>query len=566
MSKIGYPKSTALVGAGYWGKNLARNFFELGALHTICDSNEPLLETYRSKYEGVDLTTDYKEVLENPFITRIVIAAPVFLHYTLAKQALLAGKDVYVEKPLCIDCNEAEELITLAEQMGCILMVGHILQYHPCVTKLLEVLKCGALGKLQYISSNRLNHGSYRIEENALWNFAPHDVSVILALCGHQLPLKVRCVGADYLSHGVADTTMTTLTFAGNVRAHIYVSWLNPFKEQKLTVVGTEGMAVFDDTKPWGEKLLLYRNHVTWTEGKIPVANQLTPEKIDPPMGEPLKNECMHFLDCCDKHTSPLTNGQEGLRVLRVLQAAQESLNEDGEVKNPQKVLPGSIEKSSIFVHPTAVVDPQAVLSQDVKVWHFSHIMPGAKIGPSCNIGQNVFVGPDVILGKNVKVQNNVSIYSGVVCEDDVFLGPSMVFTNISNPRSAVVRKEKYLTTLLKKGASVGANATIICGVKLGEYCFVGAGTVVTKDVKPFALVVGNPARQTGWMSRYGERLDLPVSILEGREMTAACPVTGEVYCLKGDALTLKEDVKFSDTAIQLEQLPKKRSPAAKKS
>ncbi len=532
-------KTLALFGAGYWGKNLARNFFELGALHTICDTNEALLDTYQEKYSGIQLTTNVKQVLENPEITCVAIAAPAFLHHQLAKQCLLAGKDVYVEKPLCMNTKEAEELIQLAKKEEKILMVGHLLQYHACVRKLLELVGRGELGQLQYITSNRLNLGSYRTEENALWNFAPHDISVILALCGHQLPQKIRCVGQDYLSHGVADTTLTTLNFNNKVRAHIYVSWLNPFKEQKLTVVGSNGMAVFDDTKPWGEKLLLYRNHVTWNNGRIPVANnKIEAEKIDPPQEEPLKQECLHFLDCCSKRLNPLTDGEEGLRVLKVLQAAQESLNADGEAKNPNNTT--SSERAP-FIHPTATVDVEAKISAGVKIWHYSHIMKGATLGQDCNIGQNVFIAPEVILGKNVKVQNNVSIYSGIICEDDVFLGPSMVFTNITNPRSAVVRREKYAKTLVKKGASIGANATIVCGVTLGEYCFVGAGSVVTKDVKPYALVVGSPARQAGWMSRHGERLDLPVNILEGREATAQCPETGELYCLRGDSLKLAE-------------------------
>lgn len=541
MSYQANQKKVALIGAGYWGKNLARNFYELDALHTICDQNESLLNTYANRFPGVSLTTNFNSVLTNPEITRIVIAAPAFVHYKLAKDALIAGKDVYVEKPLCLDCKEAEELIHLAELHGRILMVGHLLQYHACVRKLLEVVGRGELGKLQYITSNRLNLGSYRTEENALWNFAPHDVSVILALCGHQLPEKVRCVGADYLSHGVADTSLTTMNFSGNVRAHIYVSWINPFKEQKLTVVGSAGMAVFDDTKPWGEKLILYRNHVTWADGKIPVANKTEAESLDPPQEEPLKEECKHFLKCCEERIPALTNGQEGLRVLKVLQAAQASLNDDGEAYNPQQLIPTQFAKE-YYVHPTAVVDSEASLDNNVKVWHHSHIMKGAKVGYACSIGKNVFIASDVVLGSNVKVQNNVSIYDGVRCEDDVFLGPSMVFTNIINPRSAIVRKGSYAKTIVKKGASIGANATIVCGITLGEGCFIGAGAVVTKNVKPYALIVGNPGKQIGWMSRYGERLELPLSVEAGTELRAACPATGEQYVLTAEGLLPQEE------------------------
>ncbi len=166
------------------------------------------------------------------------------------------------------------------------------------------------------------------------------------------------------------------------------------------------------------------------------------------------------------------------------------------------------MEEKDFFAHETAVLDEGCFIGKNTKIWHFSHIMPNCKIGDSCNIGQNVVISPEVILGKNVKVQNNVSIYSGVICEDDVFLGPSMVFTNIINPRSAVIRRGSYVKTLVKKGASVGANATIVCGNTLGRFCLIGAGTVVTKEVPNYALIVGNPGKQIGWVSEFGHRLD----------------------------------------------------------
>lgn len=532
-------RSLGLIGAGYWGKNLARNFNALEALHTICDVSEAILEKNRELYPEIRLTTRFEEMLENPEIDKIAIAAPALQHYDLTKRALLSNKDVYVEKPLCMDSAEGEELVALAESRGRILMVGHILHYHPCVKKMHELVGTGEIGKLQYITSNRLNLGSYRIEENALWNFAPHDISVILSLCGYILPESVRCVGADYLSHGVADTTLTTLKFPGNVRAHIYVSWLNPFKEQKLTVVGSNGMLVFDDTKPWGEKLLLYRNHVRWTHGGRPMANVEEPEKIDPPQEEPLRNECQHFLQCCQERIKPQTDGVEGLHVLQVLQAAQDSLDEDGEAHSPAENHAITLEGVRKPIHPTAVVDQGAEIASDVQVWHFSHIMGETKIDQGSKIGQNVFIGSKVNLGKNVKVQNNVSIYSGVTCEDDVFLGPSMVFTNILNPRCEFPRRDQYLPTLVKKGATVGANATVLCGNTIGQYAFVGAGAVVTKDVKPFALMLGNPAKQVGWMSRFGKRLDLPLS--SDQAVQAKCEETNDVYELNGETLACHE-------------------------
>lgn len=178
------------------------------------------------------------------------------------------------------------------------------------------------------------------------------------------------------------------------------------------------------------------------------------------------------------------------------------------------------------FAHETAVIDAGCTIGKGTKIWHFSHIMPNCKLGENCNIGQNVVVSPDVTLGKNVKVQNNVSIYTGVICEDDVFLGPSMVFTNVMNPRSAVNRKNEYLKTIVKRGASIGANATIVCGHDIGEFAFIGAGAVVTKTVPPYALMVGNPARQLGWMSEFGQRLEFD------NEGIATCSESGEKYKL----------------------------------
>lgn len=508
-------KTLALIGSGSWGKNLARNFYALGVLHTICDLKESV------QFPGVEFTSDYASLLKNPNINQIAIAAPAPLHYDLAKQSLLAGKDTYVEKPLCLDIAEAEELIALAETKGLILMVGHLLQYHPGIIRLKELIQLGDLGKIQYISSNRLNLGTIRTEENVLWSFAPHDISVILSICGE--PIDIYCTGECYLTPNVFDTALTTLRFADGVKAHIYTNWINPYKEQKLVVIGSHGMAIFDDLKPWNEKLQLISNPIKWIQGHIPQAQKSEPEYIPILQSEPLQEECLHFLKCCKERIPPNTDGKEGLRVLKVLQEAQENLRP-------------IVAKS---IHPTAVIDAGAEIGAGTKIWHFSHVMSGSKIGPSCNLGQNVVVSPGVILGRNVKVQNNVSIYTGVICEDDVFLGPSMVFTNVINPRSGVNRRGQYQKTIIKRGATIGANATIVCGTHLGEYCFVGAGAVVTKDVKPYALVVGNPAHQIGWMSRHGDRLDLPLAAPKGEILEAACPGTGEIYRLDGSTVTL---------------------------
>jgi UDP-2-acetamido-3-amino-2,3-dideoxy-glucuronate N-acetyltransferase len=492
----------ALIGAGHWGKNLARVFDTLGALGVVCEPNDVTRSAMARQFPRLRTTASFAQVLADAAITKVAIAAPTALHFELAEAALTAGKDVYLEKPMCLRLDHAETLVTLAERLGRTLMVGHLLQYHPHVVKLRELTAQGALGKLLTVTSNRLNLGRFRTEENALWSFAPHDISVILSLLDDRLPDSLRCTGHAHLNSNVADSTLTVMRF-GDVMAQIYVSWLNPFKEQKLTIVGTEGMAVFDDTKPWGEKLTLYRQYLSLRQGQEPATLKVPGEAVTVPEGEPLQAECEHFLAACRDKMRPRTDGAEGLRVLTLLDMAQRSLEAGGESISPRGASPAR----SFFVHPTAVVDASARIGDGTKIWHFSHVMADAKIGKNCSFGQGVNVAGGVVIGDNVKVQNNVSIYAGTVVEDDVFLGPSCVLTNVKNPRAQVNRRGLYERTLLKRGASVGANATLVCGITVGRYAFVAAGAVVTKDVPDYALVMGNPARQRGWMSRHAQRL-----------------------------------------------------------
>lgn len=512
-------RDLALVGAGYWGKNLARNFLELGALHTLCDANQPTLDNYGSQYASVVFERSFEALLNNEAIRKIAIATPATTHFELAKAALLAGKDVYVEKPLCLDTLEAQDLVDIAKAHGRTLMVGHLLQYHPCVEYLTRLVHSGELGRLYYITSNRLNLGKIRREENALWSFAPHDISVILGLAG-RMPETVVCHGSSNITSGVADTTLTQMQFSDGLRAHVFVSWLNPFKEQKLTVVGSNGMAVFDDTKSWDQKLVLYRNYITWSQGNHPLVNKSDGVTIAIPEGEPLQAECGHFLQSCSTREQPRTDGAEGLRVLQVLDAAQRSLDESG----IQKVPEANVRAADGDVHPTAILDAGAKVGRGTKVWHFSHVCAGATIGESCSLGQNVFVASGVVIGRNVKIQNNVSVYTGVTLEDDVFLGPSCVLTNVLNPRSQVVRRGAYDKTLIKKGASIGANATIVCGTIIGRYSFVAAGAVVTSDIPDYGFVRGVPAKLVGWMSRHGHVLDFSESSV------ARCPESNYRY------------------------------------
>ena len=494
----------AVVGHGYWGKNLARNFFELGALHTLCDENVAALEAVRQKYPGVSFRGDFEGVLADPEIAGVVLATPAVRHYEMARRALLAGKDVFVEKPLALDVKEGAELVRLAAEQKRILMVGHILQYHPAVRELKTLIASGALGRVEYIYSNRLNIGKIRAEENILWSFAPHDISVLLGLLGEE-PQTVSCEGGSYLNRDVPDVTLSQFGFANGVRAHIFVSWLHPFKEQRLVVVGSAQMAVFDDTA--AEKLVLYPHKVEWKD-RIPTAVKSEAVSVPLPNEEPLRNECQEFLDSIGSRRSPLTDGAEGLRVLTVLRACQEALiSRRQQMTQAERAAPES-PKPAWYAHPTAIIDQPVEIGAGTKIWHFSHVLAGAKIGERCIFGQNCQVAGDTVIGNNVKVQNNVSIYAGAHIEDDVFLGPSCVLTNVTNPRSQVNRHSLYEKTLIRRGATVGANATIVCGITLGRYCFIAAGSVVAKDVPDYGLMVGNPARRVGWMSRHGHRLE----------------------------------------------------------
>jgi UDP-2-acetamido-3-amino-2,3-dideoxy-glucuronate N-acetyltransferase len=513
----------AVIGAGYWGKNLVRNFAALGALAAVCDRDEARLASIRQDYPEVRTCLALHEILADPSIDAAVIATPAETHYPLAKELLLAGKHLFVEKPLVLNEADGLELIELAESAGKVLMVGHLLRYHPAFIVLSDLVGSGALGKINYIYSNRLNLGKIRREENILWSFAPHDISMILALAG-EAPETVSAAGGNYLHSRIADVTTTHLAFPSGMRAHIFVSWLHPFKEQKLVVVGESKMAVFDDTQPWPEKLLLYPHEIRW-EHNVPVPARAQPERVPLPVSEPLKLECEHFLSCVAKGERPVTDGVEGLDVLRVLNASQLSLD-TGETVRPGARAAARF-PSGVFVHETAVVDQGAALGAGVKIWHFSHVLPGSRIGERVNIGQNVSIGPDAVIGDGCKIQNNVSVYKGVTLEDDVFCGPSAVFTNIMNPRAHIARMHEVRPTLVRKGASLGANCTIVCGRTVGRYAFVGAGAVVTRDVPDHALVVGNPARRIGWMCACGGRLDEDL----------VCADCGTVHERRGDGL-----------------------------
>jgi len=508
----------AVIGCGHWGKNHVRNFAKLGALRAVCDADAEQAARLAEEYSVPAMS--FVDVLASKDVDAVVIAAPAEQHFGLARDALEAGKHVFVEKPLALDVRNAETLSRLADDCKRVLMVGHLLQYHPAYIQLQAFVKKGELGRLQYIYSNRLNLGKIRREENILWSFAPHDISMILSLVGEE-PEAVSAFGSEYLHEKIADVTTTNLRFPSGACAHVFVSWLHPFKEQKLIVIGDRAMAVFDDGRDWSDKLTVYRHQISWRDG-APSPIRADGEPVALPVQEPLEAECRHFLDCVASGERPRTDGYEGVRVLKVLTRAEQSMTSGRRSPEPNAQAAGD---SDYFAHESAYVDEGVTVGPGTKIWHFSHVLPGSQVGSNVNIGQNVVIGPDVSVGNNCKIQNNVSLYKGVVLEDGVFCGPSSVFTNVNNPRAEINRQTEFRQTIVRRGATIGANATIVCGHELGEYCFIAAGAVVTGDVPAYALLAGVPARRIGWMSRAGERL--------GPDLV--CPSTGAIYKLVDD-------------------------------
>jgi predicted dehydrogenase len=329
------PIGVAVVGVGGWGKNLARNFAEIAQanLKYICDLDEKRRMDFAMRFPKVTPVADLEVVLKDADVKGVVIATTAPGHFELAKMALEAGKDVFVEKPLVLNSAHARELIGIAESRRQLLMVGHLLEYHPVVNRLKEMVAREELGKLHYVYAQRLNLGTVRGDENAMWNFAPHDISSILYVLGRE-PTDVAARGQCYLQKGIEDIVFLTLNFGDEMLAHIHVSWLDPHKVRRLTFVGNRKMAMFDDLEPT-EKLKIYDKgaQVNPDYGSFAEYVSLRFGDITMPyikMSEPLRIECLHFLDCIRERRTPVSDGYDGLRVVQVLEAAQESLLQNG--------------------------------------------------------------------------------------------------------------------------------------------------------------------------------------------------------------------------------------------
>lgn len=322
-------KNIAVVGCGYWGKNLVRNFSELEVLSSICDPDTEIANKYASQYNVKN--SSFIEIINDVNIKGVVLAVPAPLHASMAIEAMNKGKHVFVEKPLAMNVTEAELMITTAKKNGVKLMVGHLLQYHPIFKTIRKIVNADEIGELNYIYSNRLSFGKIRTKEDIIWSFAPHDISMILSLAG-QDPEFIITKSTSIIQKNIADTATIHMEFKSGLKSHISVSWLHPYKEHKLVVSGKSAMLVFDDTKPWNEKLALYPYEVVSSKGIINLKKSDV-KYLEVPEEEPLKNECQDFIDVVEKNIKPMTDGDEGLRVVKVLSAASKSKTTNEAVK-----------------------------------------------------------------------------------------------------------------------------------------------------------------------------------------------------------------------------------------
>ncbi len=507
-----------VIGCGNWGKNHIRVLKKIGALYAISDLDLGLSAKLSEEFEVPQYT--FEKIIQDKKIDGVIIVTPVATHHQIATACLNANLHVFVEKPLAIDMQEAQDIHELAKQVGKTLMVGHLLHYHAAFNKLKSLRLDGTLGQLQYIYANRLNLGKFRTEEDIWWSYAPHDVSMILSLID-EMPISVKACGAKYLEHTIKDVTWTHLTFPKGEQAQIFVSWLHPYKEQKLIVVGEKAMAIFDDGQPWASKLTLYPYPNDWVDG-LPQPQPSQAETIAIPHSEPLMDESLHFLDCILENGQVLTGGDESLKVLAVLNAADKSIQLNKTIfLNPLSSQNNTTAQSSFEAHETARVDDGCHIGAASKLWQYSHILSGSYLGEQCTIGQNTYIGPNVSIGHHCQIQSNVHIHDGITIEDEVCIGPNSVFSKALS----------HAPTLIKRGTTIGANAKITCGVTLGQYCFLAAGAVVTTDVLPHALMSGSPAQQIGWVSHDREPLN---DVLY-------CSHSKRQYKVRDNKLTLEE-------------------------
>jgi UDP-2-acetamido-3-amino-2,3-dideoxy-glucuronate N-acetyltransferase len=491
-------KRICVVGGGRWGTNHIRTLDAIGHLGGFVEPEASTRGAHAANFPDAEAFASLDDALAAG-MDGFTVATPAETHFDITAKVIAAGHHVLVEKPLALTAADARTLKAKAEARGVNLMVGHVMLFHPAVRKLEELIRGGKIGKLEYIYSNRLNLGTVRTEENILWSFAPHDISIFQAIIGDQ-PIEVISRGGAFLRPETHDTTMTVLRYPNNVVGHIFVSWLHPFKEHRLVAIGSKGMLSFEDSSD-AKEILFYEKGIDWVQGE-PKKREGPTESIPYERKMPLTAELSYFVDRLDGSAVEISGAHNAVEVLDILERATDSLLDRPASSRSSTAL-------DYFVHETALVDEGCVIGAGTKVWHFAHIQKNARIGQKCSFGQNVNVGPGVEIGDHVKVQNNVSVYEGVTLEDYVFCGPSMVFTNVGRPRAKYPQPSGtgYAKTLVKEGATLGANCTIVCGHTVGRHAFVAAGAVVAKDVPDYAMMVGVPAKRIGWVCECGSSL-----------------------------------------------------------
>lgn len=517
----------AVVGLGGRGTTVAAALARLGVLGPLCDVVPEVLLEVGAQHPEVRKFADYLEILATPTVTAVALCSPPGTWDGMVEAALRAGKDVYLDGPLVLPLARGKALLELAAEGRRLVMGGPVTRFAPAAETFLGCLRAGGLGTLRYVHGRHFKAERPGPEALPEAGVSPVLAQLLLDVLEAAPVKRLTVRAATWRSATQPDVTEVSFDCHTGTRGLLHTSHVEPRGAFELTAIGTEGAATLrrDET----DRLVL--------DLVVPGADTPPPSSA----GEAREASLAHFLDAVRTRRPPLQGPDALLALWRFLAAAQRSLDEGGAV-DPADT--GPVTKSAppagVYLHPTVQVDGPCDIGPGTKIWHFSKLLGPLKIGRDCSFGQNVVIERGVAIGDNVKVQNNVSIYAGVILEDDVFCGPSMVFTNIGTPRSHYPRKGQYAVTRVRRGASIGANATVVCGHTLGQYCFVGAGAVVTRDVPDFALVYGNPARVMGFACYCGVRL--PFGTAKGECQEAACPECGRRYTREGHEVVMLAD------------------------
>ncbi|XP_074661235.1 uncharacterized protein LOC141913916 [Tubulanus polymorphus] len=542
-----------VIGCGYCGKNHVRVLIERGSLAGVCDGDVATVASFRRTHPGVAVYS-LDEMLADDSVDAVVIATPDRSHYDLAEQALRAGKHVLVEKPMTLSYAQARRLVRRADSRRLLVTTGHQMLHHNAVQAMLRSISSGAIGDVTTVRTYW-----YRSDttDRVDWRMEPHDIDVILAVAGGRMPLRLRAVGQT--TRGLSQEVDIRMEFGDGtgLKTTSTMIWDYPVKGHKIVVNGKAGAFVFDDGQPWSKKLKFYPTDSDVDAVRFSLTG--TPDASDGGffvpccVEEPLKSEHSAFAKAIvsygDGSTESCAPDDLGIDVLCLLELAHESLESDGswrlidEYLNRAQFDEGNFDnvtcyerrdvfrhrvrvqdlrmesKHDYFVHETSVLEPGCKIGSGTKIWLYSQVRSGAVIGPDCQLGQNVYIDAGVTIGRGCKLQNNVSVCRYVTLADGVFCGPSCTFTNNRHPR-AEKRDWKPESTVVERGATIGANATVVCGVRIGRYAMIGAGAVVTKDVKAYALVYGNPAVQRGWVNEKCDKLSTDL----------VCPRTGRRF------------------------------------